>query len=191
MFTRKVIMKSFKSYVKNRDLNEMAEMALPAVYDVEATKKEENYRLISFGIGKLDEICVILDKFFDPRLNPAAKSIPDNIRELSVFSDNLKHLKSILEMNAKNPQGLSVEIVKQIIAIKQFLKNEETTFNERHKEDFFRSPMDSSNQEVMNNLFLIPAHFITNKSKELYKEAMKDTNIASYLNEQDIKILDK
>lgn len=184
-------MKSFKNYVKNRDLNEMAEMALPGVYDVEATKREENYRLISFGIAKLDEICVILDNFFDPRENPAAKSIPDNIKELSKFSDNLKDLKSVLDMNVKKPQNLSVEIVKQIATIKQTLKNEETTFNERHKQDFFRSPMNASTQEVMNNLFLIPAHFITSKSKELYKEAIKDTNISSYLKEQDIKILDK
>lgn len=184
-------MKSFKNYVKNRDLNEMAEMALPAVYDVEATKKEENYRLISFGITKLDEICVILDNFFDPRENPAAKSIPDNINELEKFSNNLKDLESILDMGVKKPQALSVEIVKQIATIKQNLKNEESVFNERHKKGFFSSTMNAKNQEVMNNLFLKPAHFITSKSKELYKEAIKDTNLASYLNNNDIKILNK
>lgn len=184
-------MKSFKNYVKNRDLNEMAEMALPAVYDVEATKREENYRLISFGIAKLDEICVILDNFFDPRENPAAKSIPDNISELSKFSDNLKDLKSIFDMGVKKPQELSVEIVKQIATIKQALKEQETTFNEKHKKGFFNSTMNASKQEVMNNLFLIPAHFITSKSKELYKEAIKDSNLASFLNNEGIKILDK
>lgn len=189
-------MKSFKNYVKNRDLNEMA---LPAMYDVKAQEKKESSERAASFLYQLDQACEHLDYFFDDKLNPKAKFIPNDIDNgnlgvtLKDISDTIIEIANLLGP-IKSAINLELPFSNPIISLVNNIEYYMNKYKEMRQKYNFAHDLNSSSpnrekMQSMNNMFLAPAHRIMQKSKELFEDAVRiDPSIAD---SRDFKIINK
>ena len=197
-------MKSFKSYVENRDLNEMAEMALPSAYDVEATKEEELASNVGNTLNSIDKICKILDNFFDPQINPSINYLSYVVenKSSSALNDIVKEIKNSIQIiNISLKNHIRGNLIDNLASNHNKYNNYADTlkyytnlYQEEVKNYYDNGELrpNSTQQQIINDKFLIPSHEIHNIGKQIYQYLINKPSIEKEIKSRyNFKIINK